>query len=188
MVQIQKTCCEQTTSVEKKHMWNLRCYPGICVWTGMWNIIRETDAYQWETAVTRHSLVGDNCICFTRTNTDGFPHLDKQTKVWTVETVIKSRMSVSPVPSTNKYVWACIFMRYEKKKYNKRCLQSSSFLHHVILFVQYLRLLSQGNYRSQYQVIIKMKPVLRMKDFQESFAHICVNNYFLTTSRKAMGI
>lgn len=62
----------------KKHIWNLQCYPGICVWTGMWNIIRETDAYQWKTAVTRHTLVGDNCICFTRTNTDGFPHLDKQ--------------------------------------------------------------------------------------------------------------
>lgn len=62
--------------------------------------------------------------------------------------VIRRRMSVSPVPSTNKYIWACIFMRYEKKKYNKCCLQSSSFLHHVILFVQYFRLLSQGNYRS----------------------------------------
>lgn len=39
-------------------------------------------------------------------------------------------------------------MRYEKKKYNKCCLQSSSFLRHVILLVQYFRLLSQGNYRS----------------------------------------
>lgn len=92
--------------------------------------------------------------------------------------------------SVNKQICLSLYIYeiWKEKKYNKCCLQSSSFLHHVILFVQYLRLLSQGNYRSQYQVIIKMKPVLRMKDFQESFPHICVNNYFLTTSRKAMGM